>query len=143
MSAFTIIIVIVTLAYIIYYGTAISQDVIRASKEETPDTETFTLEGMESAVEQPVSVIETEEGFKVDTDPSEVQPQEADQQMVFYENLPDAETPSNLHEGMNEVNAGEMTFDEEYPADEFERFMQNRHKTVLQPINDEKTLDRI
>lgn len=143
MSAFTIIIVIVTLAYIIYYGAAISQEVIRVRKEETPDTETFTLDGSDTHIEQPVSVVETEGGFQVErNNMTESEPSVSeDKQMVIYENLPSEEPKENLHEGMNEVD--DAKFGEEYPADDFEIFMQNRLKNALQPVNDESSLDRI
>ncbi len=106
MSAFAIIVVCVTMAYIIWYGAMISKDVVTMSKEDTPEVETFEVDGVANA-EQPVTVEETENGFVLHRGASAEEthadeptvptsnPMGADQQMVIYENMPQEGTPDD------------------------------------------------
>lgn len=63
MSAFAIFATVLTIGYIIYYGIAISRDIIASKKADNSTVETFEVEEINHP--QPTTVQETAEGFSI------------------------------------------------------------------------------
>lgn len=72
MSAFAVFATVLTIGYIIYYGFAISRDIIASKKAEKSEVETFEVESADQP--QPTTVCETGDGFSIAPKQIEEQP---------------------------------------------------------------------
>lgn len=100
MSPYAIFVILLTIAYIIYYGYIISKDVYGKKSSETASEEEFEIEAMESAIQ----VRETEHGFSIGS-----------QEESLSEAL---QSDSNAEEAQNEI--GEKFTDIESQMEEAE-----------------------
>ncbi len=66
MSPFAIFAIVLTIAYIIYYGVNISRDLYGKKGQENETEETFDVSAM-SGIEEPIPVIEDGDGFIIGT----------------------------------------------------------------------------
>lgn len=99
MNAFLIFALVLTAAYIIYYGFAIAQDVIMAQQKETPNSEVIDAPGDKDTKDSGIKSFDVEEtpegGFRVGTEPDPQPKEEAPVSPKPVANNPANEQPKS------------------------------------------------
>lgn len=104
MSAYLIFVIVLTVAYVIYYGVTAYRDLSAKNNEAGTDEENFDISSMEEDVATPVS--ETSQGFQVGVSESGNMPENDDDAILTVDEERETADQSELEEKARKISEG-------------------------------------
>ena len=152
MSPFAIFAIVLTLAYIIYYGVMISRDLTRKPGQETTDEESIEVEDF-AQTDQPVKVSSVGDGFQIGDRPA-YQPEPPVGSVVTLDddgnvseegldNVMSSEMQRRIGEAVEEMEDIEVDSQPEVDADTYAKTMESRHGFNINETDDEQNNTRV
>ena len=152
MSPFAIFAIVLTLAYIIYYGVMISRDLTRKPGQETTDEESIEVEDF-AQTDQPVKVSSVGDGFQIGDRPA-YQPEPPVGSVVTLDddgnvseegldNVMSSEMQRRIGEAVEEMEDIEVDSQPEVDADTYAKTMESRHGFNINETDDEQDNTRV
>lgn len=152
MSPFAIFAIVLTLAYIIYYGVMFSRDLTRKPGQETTDEESIEVEDF-AQTDQPVKVSSVGDGFQIGDRPA-YQPEPPVGSVVTLDddgnvseegldNVMSSEMQRRIGEAVEEMEDIEVDSQPEVDADTYAKTMESRHGFNINETEDEQDNTRV
>lgn len=152
MSPFAIFAIVLTLAYIIYYGVMISRDLTRKPGQETTDEESIEVEDF-AQTDQPVKVSSVGDGFQIGDRPA-YQPEPPVGSVVTLDddgnvseegldNVMSSEMQRRIGEAVEEMEDIEVDSQPEVDADTYAKTMESRHGFNINETDDKQDNTRV
>lgn len=151
MSPFAIFAIVLTLAYIIYYGVMISRDLTRKPGQETTDEESIEVEDF-AQTDQPVKVSSVGDGFQIGDRPA-YQPDPVGSVVTLdadgnvseegLDNVMSSEMQRRIGEAVEEMEDIEVDSQPEVDADTYAKTMESRHGFNINETDDEQDNTRV
>ena len=152
MSPFAIFAIVLTLAYIIYYGVMISRDLTRKPGQETTDEESIEVEDF-AQTDQPVKVSSVGDGFQIGDRPA-YQPEPPVGSVVTLDddgnvseegldNVMSSEMQRRIGEAVEEMEDIEVDSQPEVDADTYAKTMESRHGFNINETDGEQDNTRV
>lgn len=152
MSPFAIFAIVLTLAYIIYYGVMISRDLTRKPGQETTDEESIEVEDF-AQTDQPVKVSSVGDGFQIGDRPA-YQPEPPVGSVVTLDddgnvseegldNVMSSEMQRRIGEAVEEMEDIEVDSQPEVDADTYAKTMESRHGFNINETEGEQDNTRV
>lgn len=152
MSPFAIFAIVLTLAYIIYYGVMISRDLTRKPGQETTDEENIEVDNFEQT-DKPVKVSSVGDGYQIGDRPA-YQPEppvgsvvtlddDGEVALQGLDNVMSSEMARRVGESVEDMEDIDVDSQPEVDADTYAKTMESRHGFNINENEDEQDNTRV
>lgn len=151
MSPFAIFAIVLTLAYIIYYGVMISRDLTRKPGQETADEENIEVDNFEQT-DKPVKVSSVGDGYQIGDRPA-YQPEPVGSVVTLDDdgevalqglgNVMTSEMQRRIGASVEEMEDIDVDSQPEVDAETYAKTMESRHGFTIDETEDEQDNTRV